>query len=311
VLALSELVKHYHLGEGEPIRAVDGVSMTVSAGEFVVVYGPSGSGKSALSRAVACEANCVWFDLSPKIVDKWSASDIERIPVLVHMVFELATVLAPSVIYIDECDKIFAQANKKDSSPYSRLRQSLVAHKTKLTCNPPIRVLIIGNSRQPFADRVDQEELRGLFGADKNGVELYLPFPDHATRMQLWRHFLEETGVSATVLQRDVEDFSLATLAFLSEGYPSGTIQSFARAILTHTRIRQAADLGRAITMKDFIKGIARLGSDPSVCKPTIERPKPTAKPADVTEPPQDTARGGGVGKAAKPAGGKNAKPKK
>jgi putative ABC transport system ATP-binding protein len=53
VLALSELVKHYHLGEGEPIRAVDGVSMTVSAGEFVVVYGPSGSGKTTLLELIA------------------------------------------------------------------------------------------------------------------------------------------------------------------------------------------------------------------------------------------------------------------
>jgi hypothetical protein len=29
VLELLDLVKHYRLGDGEPIRAVDGISMTV------------------------------------------------------------------------------------------------------------------------------------------------------------------------------------------------------------------------------------------------------------------------------------------
>jgi len=53
MLELRDLVKHFPTVGGEPVRAVDGVSLTVSAGEILALYGPSGSGKTTLLSMIA------------------------------------------------------------------------------------------------------------------------------------------------------------------------------------------------------------------------------------------------------------------
>lgn len=65
VLALRDVVKRYATGT-EIIRAVDGVSLSVSSAELAALYGPSGSGKTTLLQMagglLAPDAGSVYFD---------------------------------------------------------------------------------------------------------------------------------------------------------------------------------------------------------------------------------------------------------
>lgn len=62
---LEQVTKVYQMGEVQ-IRAVDGIDFTISKGEFVVIVGPSGAGKTTVLNILGgmdtATSGSVWVD---------------------------------------------------------------------------------------------------------------------------------------------------------------------------------------------------------------------------------------------------------
>jgi putative ABC transport system ATP-binding protein len=78
MLEIRDLVKHYRVGDGDPIRAIDGVSFSIAGGEIVALYGPSGSGKTTLLNLIAALARPDSGRISVDGVDLGSLSDTQQ-----------------------------------------------------------------------------------------------------------------------------------------------------------------------------------------------------------------------------------------
>ncbi len=52
IITLKDVAKHYHMGDGIIVKAVDGISLSINKGEFIAVMGPSGSGKSTCMNLI-------------------------------------------------------------------------------------------------------------------------------------------------------------------------------------------------------------------------------------------------------------------
>ena len=53
LIETEHLTRHYRLGE-EIVHALEDVSVSIEAGDFIAVMGPSGSGKSTFMNVIGC-----------------------------------------------------------------------------------------------------------------------------------------------------------------------------------------------------------------------------------------------------------------
>jgi putative ABC transport system ATP-binding protein len=80
IIQTRNLVKDYYLGKVQ-VRALDGVDLSISAGEFVAIMGPSGSGKSTMMHIIGCldSPSAGEYYLDRELVSKLPKSELAGI----------------------------------------------------------------------------------------------------------------------------------------------------------------------------------------------------------------------------------------
>ncbi|KAI8929927.1 hypothetical protein BC831DRAFT_441619 [Entophlyctis helioformis] len=200
------------------------VTVTYPKVSSILLFGPHGSGKSMLVRAIASEIGAQIFNLSPRnTASQYSGK--ANVTKMVHMVFKVAKAQGPSIIFIDNVEMVFAKkVPKDDTSDPKRIKKDLLKN-IKSIKEASERVILIGTSSKPWD--ADVKSMLPLF--DKI---LLCPKPDYSSRMLIWKQFIGERVGDG---QKPI-NFSLLTR--MSDGFSAGSIRLVCDRVLTDRRVK-------------------------------------------------------------------------
>ncbi len=91
ILEIRDLKKHFFLGHGRVIQAVDGVSLSVREREVVGLVGESGCGKSTLGRTIVGlhdKTSGEAFYRGERLPSRYTANDFRKYARKIHMIFQ-------------------------------------------------------------------------------------------------------------------------------------------------------------------------------------------------------------------------------
>ncbi|KAF8986907.1 P-loop containing nucleoside triphosphate hydrolase protein, partial [Cyathus striatus] len=156
----------------------------------VLLYGPPGSGKTMVCRAVASECGARMLVTKPSdIMDKY-IGESEK---LVKAIFTLAYRLAPCLIFIDELDSFFGKRKDDDKKwirDLSEFLQSMDGLKSAKE-NKDAGVVLIGATNRP--QDIDEAVIHRL------PTRMILDAPDEKQRKRILELHLREDALDDDV----------------------------------------------------------------------------------------------------------------
>lgn len=223
----------------------------------VLLFGPPGTGKTMLAKAVATEGGATFISVDASTIEnKWLGESEKN----AKAVFTLARRLAPSVIYLDEVDSVLSSREHGDDSSHGTLtsvKTTLMQEWDGLKSSKD-RVIVIASTNRPFD--LDEAVLRRL------PRRILVDLPDLATRKEILQVTLSDNRMSPNV--------NLTKIAETLEGYTGSDLKEVCREAvvrISHDRAKQIDSSGllsnadflfseiRPVNTTDFTEAIKRL----------------------------------------------------
>ncbi|TYG60349.1 hypothetical protein ES288_D07G061800v1 [Gossypium darwinii] len=174
----------------------------------ILLFGPPGTGKTMLAKAVATEAGANFINISmSSITSKWFGEGEKY----VKAVFSLASKIAPSVIFVDEVDSMLGRReNPGEHEAMRKMKNEFMVNWDGLRTKDTERVLVLAATNRPFD--LDEAVIRRL------PRRLMVNLPDAANRAKILKVILAKEDLSPEV------DFD--AVASMTDGYSGSDLKN-------------------------------------------------------------------------------------